>query len=75
MRVDDGYVGNFSIDRYGDTTRTNMGVYKGEDGRLRFQTAITPPAGGDCRLPRMPVTTAEDDGHACRPGCSHRDCS
>jgi hypothetical protein len=42
--VDDGYVGNFSIDRYGDTTRTTMGVYRVEDGRLRFHTAITPPA-------------------------------
>jgi branched-chain amino acid transport system substrate-binding protein len=42
--VDDGYVGNFRIDRYGDTTRTTMGVYRVEDGRLRFQTAITPPA-------------------------------
>ena len=42
--VDDGYVGNFSIDRYGDTTLRTMGVYKVQDGRLRFQTAITPPA-------------------------------
>jgi branched-chain amino acid transport system substrate-binding protein len=42
--VDDGYVGNFRIDRYGDTTRTTMGVYRVEDGRLRFKTAITPPA-------------------------------
>jgi branched-chain amino acid transport system substrate-binding protein len=43
-QVDDGYVGNFRIDRYGDTTRTTMGVYRVEGGRLRFQTAITPPA-------------------------------
>jgi len=42
--VDDGYVGNFRIDRYGDTTRTTMGVYRVENGRLQFQTAITPPA-------------------------------
>ena len=42
--VDDGYVGNFSIDRYGDTTLRTMGVYMVQDGRLRFQTAITPPA-------------------------------
>jgi branched-chain amino acid transport system substrate-binding protein len=41
--VDDGYVGNFRFDRYGDTTRTTMGVYRVEGGRLRFQTAITPP--------------------------------
>jgi branched-chain amino acid transport system substrate-binding protein len=43
-RVDDGYVGNFSIDRYGDTTRTTIGVYRVKDGRLRFEKAITPPA-------------------------------
>jgi branched-chain amino acid transport system substrate-binding protein len=42
--VDDSYVGNFRIDRYGDTTRTTVGVYRVEDGRLRFKTAITPPA-------------------------------
>jgi branched-chain amino acid transport system substrate-binding protein len=42
--VEDGYVGDFEIDRYGDTTRTTMGVYRVEDGRLRFETAITPPA-------------------------------
>jgi branched-chain amino acid transport system substrate-binding protein len=42
--VEDSYVGDFRIDRYGDTTRTTMGVYRVEDGRLRFTTAITPPA-------------------------------
>jgi hypothetical protein len=42
--VDDGYVGNFRIDRYGDTTLRTMGVYMVQDGRLRFQKAITPPA-------------------------------
>ena len=42
--VEDGYVGDFEIDRYGDTTRTTMGVYRVESGRLRFETAITPPA-------------------------------
>jgi branched-chain amino acid transport system substrate-binding protein len=41
--VDNGYVGNFSIDRNGDTTRTTMGVYRVEGGRLDFQKAITPP--------------------------------
>jgi branched-chain amino acid transport system substrate-binding protein len=41
--VEHGYVGNFEIDRYGDTTRSTIGVYRVEDGRLRFQTAITPP--------------------------------
>ena len=42
--VEDGYLGGFEIDRYGDTTLTRSGVYRIEDGRLRFQTAITPPA-------------------------------
>jgi hypothetical protein len=42
--VDDGYVGDFGVDRYGDTTLRTMAVYGVEDGRLRFQTAITPPA-------------------------------
>jgi hypothetical protein len=44
-RVEDGYVGDFDIDPYGDTTLTTSGVYRIEDGRLRFLTAITPPAG------------------------------
>ena len=42
-RVEDGYVGSFEIDRYGDTTLNTIAVYRIEDGRLRFQTAITPP--------------------------------
>ena len=43
-RVEDGYVGDFTIDRYGDTTRTTIGVYQVKDGRLRFERAVTPPA-------------------------------
>jgi branched-chain amino acid transport system substrate-binding protein len=43
-RVEDGYIGDFEIDRYGDTTLNTIAVYRIEDGRLRFQTAITPPA-------------------------------
>jgi branched-chain amino acid transport system substrate-binding protein len=42
--VDDSYVGNYRIDRYGDTTRTTMGVYRVKDGKLKFETAVTPPA-------------------------------
>jgi branched-chain amino acid transport system substrate-binding protein len=42
--VEDGYLGDFEIDRYGDTTLNTIAVYRIEDGRLRFQTAITPPA-------------------------------
>ena len=40
----DGYIGDFEIDRYGDTTLNTIAVYRIVDGRLRFQTAITPPA-------------------------------
>ena len=43
-RVDGGYIGDFEIDRYGDTTLNKIAVYRIVDGRLRFQTAITPPA-------------------------------
>jgi hypothetical protein len=43
-RVEDGYIGDFELDRYGDTTLNTIAVYRIEDGRLRFQTAITPPA-------------------------------
>jgi branched-chain amino acid transport system substrate-binding protein len=42
--VEDGYLGDFEIDRYGDTTLNTNAVYRIEDGRLRFLTAITPPA-------------------------------
>ncbi|HEX2414193.1 MAG TPA: branched-chain amino acid ABC transporter substrate-binding protein [Thermoleophilaceae bacterium] len=43
-RVQDSYVGDFEIDRYGDPTRNTIAVYQIEDGRLRFRTAIDPPA-------------------------------
>jgi branched-chain amino acid transport system substrate-binding protein len=43
MRVEGGYVGDFEIDRYGDTTLNTIAVYRIEDGRLRFETKITPP--------------------------------
>ena len=43
-RVDDGYIGDFEIDRYGDTTLNRIAVYRIVDGRLRLQTVITPPA-------------------------------
>jgi hypothetical protein len=42
--VEDGYLGDFEVDRYGDTTLNTNAVYRIEDGRLRFLTAITPPA-------------------------------
>jgi branched-chain amino acid transport system substrate-binding protein len=43
-RVEDGLVGDFDIDGYGDTTLTTIGVYQIQGGRLRFKTAISPPA-------------------------------
>jgi hypothetical protein len=42
--VQDGYLGDFEIDRYGDTTLTAIGVYRIQDGRLHFDREITPPA-------------------------------
>jgi branched-chain amino acid transport system substrate-binding protein len=42
-RVEDSFIGDFEIDRYGDTTLSTIGVYRIEGGRLRFKTAISPP--------------------------------
>ena len=41
-KVSGGLVGDFSIDRNGDTTLNRMGMYRIRAGRLRFETAITP---------------------------------
>ena len=41
-RVRGGLIGDFSIDRHGDTTLNTIGVYRIRGGRLRFETAITP---------------------------------
>jgi hypothetical protein len=38
-----GLVGDFDIDRNGDTTFTTMAMYRIRDGRLQLETAITPP--------------------------------
>jgi hypothetical protein len=43
-RIKQGYLGDFEIDRYGNTTLNKLAVYRIEDGRLRFETGITPPA-------------------------------
>ena len=43
-RVEGGYLSDFEIDRYGDTTLNKVAVYRIDDGQLRFETAITPPA-------------------------------
>ena len=43
-RVEDGLLGDFEFDRYGDTTLNAVGVYRIEDGRMRFKTMISTPA-------------------------------
>jgi branched-chain amino acid transport system substrate-binding protein len=43
-RLEDGYLGDFEIDRYGDTTLTAIGAYRIDDGKLRFHSALAPPA-------------------------------
>jgi branched-chain amino acid transport system substrate-binding protein len=42
-RVRGGLVGDFAIDRNGDTSLTTEGIYRIQRGRLVFETAITPP--------------------------------
>ena len=44
-RVEDGLLGDFRFDRFGDTTKTTIGVYRIEDGRLEFQEGISPRQG------------------------------
>jgi ABC-type branched-subunit amino acid transport system substrate-binding protein len=44
MRVTDGLIGNFAIDRFGDTTLTKIGVYSIRDGQSHFEGAVSPPA-------------------------------
>jgi branched-chain amino acid transport system substrate-binding protein len=41
-KVSGGLVGDFSIDRNGDTTLNQMGMYRIRAGRIHFETAITP---------------------------------
>jgi branched-chain amino acid transport system substrate-binding protein len=41
-RVQGGLIGDFAIDRNGDTTLNTMGIYRIRRGRLKFETAITP---------------------------------
>ena len=41
-RVTDGLIGDFAIDRNGDTTLNTMAMYRIRTGRLKFETAITP---------------------------------
>jgi branched-chain amino acid transport system substrate-binding protein len=41
-RIRHGLIGDFAIDQNGDTTLTTVGMYVIRDGRLAFETAITP---------------------------------
>lgn len=41
-RIRGGLIGDFAIDRNGDTTLNRMGIYVIRRGQLRFETAITP---------------------------------
>ena len=43
-RVQDGLLGDFQIDRNGDTTLNTIGIYEIRAGRLRFERAVTPPS-------------------------------
>jgi branched-chain amino acid transport system substrate-binding protein len=43
-RVEDGLLGDFEFDRYGDTTLNAIGVYRIEEGRMRLKTVISTPA-------------------------------
>jgi branched-chain amino acid transport system substrate-binding protein len=43
-RVDGGLLGDFEFDRYGDTTLNAIGVYRIEEGRMRFKTVISSAA-------------------------------
>jgi DNA-binding SARP family transcriptional activator/ABC-type branched-subunit amino acid transport system substrate-binding protein len=42
-RVKNGLLGDFEIDRYGDTTQGAIGIYRIEGGHLRFKRTTTPP--------------------------------
>jgi ABC-type branched-subunit amino acid transport system substrate-binding protein len=37
-----GLLGDFTVDHNGDSTLHTVGIYRIADGRLRFETAITP---------------------------------
>ena len=41
-RVHDGLLGDFAIDRYGDTTLTQIAVYRIHGARLRLATTLSP---------------------------------
>ncbi len=42
--VKGGLIGDFKIDRYGDTTLTKMGLFRIKDGEERFEGSISPRA-------------------------------
>jgi len=42
MRVEEGLIGDFSIDEHGDTTLTKMGLFRIRQGEGRFEGTVTP---------------------------------
>ena len=44
LRVEDGIVGDFEIDEYGDPTAGDIAVYRAEGGRFRLYDVVRPPA-------------------------------
>jgi branched-chain amino acid transport system substrate-binding protein len=43
-RVEDGLLGDFEFDRYGDTTLNAIGIHRIEEGRMRFKAVISSAA-------------------------------
>jgi branched-chain amino acid transport system substrate-binding protein len=43
-QIEDGLLGDFNIDPNGDTSETTIGVYRIENGRLKFVTQVAPPS-------------------------------
>jgi branched-chain amino acid transport system substrate-binding protein len=44
MQVKRGLLGDFAIDRHGDTTLTRIGLFRIKDGESRFEGAVNPSA-------------------------------
>jgi hypothetical protein len=42
--VTGGLIGDFDIDRFGDTSLTRTGLYRIENGENRYVTSVFPPA-------------------------------
>jgi hypothetical protein len=42
--IEHGLIGDFGIDRFGDTTLMRIGLYRIKDGQNEFEGSISPPA-------------------------------